>query len=520
MRLPRASGVLLHPTSLPGPHGSGDLGESARHFVDWLVAAGQRLWQVLPIGCIGPGHSPYMSASAFAGSPLLIDLEALRDRGWLETAELAPDDRFSPARVVWEAVVPWRMERLALAHARFVQRADEAELADLGAYCMREAAWLEDFARFMALADAHGQQAWADWPAPLARRAPAALAQADERCRERIDFWRFTQWCFDAQWRALRDYAGARGVRLVGDLPIFVAWQSADVWAHQGLFDLDLRGWPRVVAGVPPDFFSETGQRWGNPLYRWEEHARQGYGWWIARLRRSFALADIVRIDHFRGFAAHWEIPAQAPTAVEGRWVPGPGAAFFEALRNALGPLPLIAEDLGVITDDVVALRRRFGLPGMRILQFAFGGDAANPYLPHHHEPDSVVYTGTHDNDTTAGWWGQAPASVRAHLAAYLGTAAPAPAGVEPGVARAPEGAEAGAAVAADLVRAALASVADTAIVPMQDVLGLGAGHRMNTPGQQEGCWAWRFDWSLVHEGHARGLARLVTLYGRDARRG
>jgi len=506
MRLPRASGVLLHPTSLPGPHGSGDLGPSARHFVDWLVVAGQRLWQVLPLGCIGPGHSPYMSASAFAGSPLLIDLEALRDRGWIAADELVPDARFSARQVVWEAVVPWRMERLALAHARFAQRAGEAERADFAAYRAREAGWLEDFARFMALADAHGQQAWADWPAPLARRAPAALAQADQQHEDRIAFWCFTQWCFDAQWRALRDYATARGLRLVGDLPIFVAWQSADVWAHQGLFDLDLRGWPRVVAGVPPDFFSETGQRWGNPLYRWEAHARQGYAWWIARLRRAFALADIVRIDHFRGFAAHWEIAAQAPTAIEGRWVPGPGPAFFEALRNALGPLPLIAEDLGVITDDVVALRRRFDLPGMRILQFAFGGDAANPYLPHQHEPDSVVYTGTHDNDTTAGWWAQAPASVRAHVEAYLdlGPWPPGPAG---------------AAVAARLVRAALASVADTAILPMQDVLGLGAGHRMNTPGQAQGCWAWRFDWSLVHEEHARGLARLVALYGRDAGR-
>jgi len=500
MRLPRASGVLLHPTSLPGDHGSGDLGASARHFVDWLAVAGKRLWQVLPLGCVGPGHSPYMSPSAFAGNPLLIDLQALRERGWLTDDDLVPDPRFDDARVVHEAVIPWRMARLERAHAGYARHASAGDRAACEAWCAREAAWLDDFALFMALADAHAQRAWADWPAALAGRRPAALDAARREHGERIGFWRFTQWCFDAQWQALRGYAAERGVRIVGDLPIFVAWHSADVWANQSLFDLDLRGWPRVVAGVPPDFFSATGQRWGNPLYRWDEHARQGYAWWIARTRRSLALADIVRIDHFRGFAAHWEIPAQAATAVEGRWMPGPGAALFETLRAALGPLPLIAEDLGVITDDVVALRRRFGLPGMRILQFAFGGDAANPYLPHHHEPDSVVYTGTHDNDTTAGWWAAAPPGVREHLREYLGGA----------------GDDADD-VVERMVRAALASVADTAIVPMQDVLGLGTGHRMNTPGEIDGCWAWRLRWSQVHEHHARRLARRVRLYGRDA---
>jgi 4-alpha-glucanotransferase len=503
-RLPRASGVLLHPTSLPGPHGSGDLGPSARHFIDWLVAAGQRLWQVLPLGCIGPGNSPYMSASAFAGNPLLVDLEALRDRGWLDAHELAPHAGLRADRVDFAAVVPWRMARLAWAHARFRARGDAADLADFEAFRERESGWLDDFALFMALADARGQQAWAGWPAALARRAPVALAAATREHGARADFWRFTQWCFDTQWRALRGYAAARGVRLIGDLPIFVAWQSADVWAHQALFDLDLRGWPRVVAGVPPDFFSQTGQRWGNPLYRWDEHARQGYAWWIARLRRSLALADIVRIDHFRGFAAHWEIPAQAPTAIEGRWMPGPGAALFGAAQAALGDLPLIAEDLGIITDDVVELRRDLGFPGMRILQFAFGGDATNPYLPHCHEPDSVVYTGTHDNDTTAGWWASAPAAVRAHVAAYLG----------PGGRDGRDGPD----MAAELVRTALASVARTAIVPMQDVLGLGPGHRMNTPGELQDCWAWRFEWSQVHDHHARRLAHWVGLYGRDGR--
>ena len=501
MRLPRASGVLLHPTSLPGPHGSGDLGPAAYHFVDWLVSAGQRLWQVLPLGCIGPGHSPYMSASAFAGNPLLIDLEELRRHGWLSEATLVADAGFQDDRIDYAVLVPWRMAQLARAHEGFEARASALDREAFAAWRVQQASWLDDFALFRALVDARPMLAWADWPAPLARRDPHALREAAREHRHRVAFWAFTQWCFDRQWAALRGYATERGVSLVGVMPIFVAWHSADVWAHQSLFDLDARGWPRVVAGVPPDFFSETGQRWGNPLYRWPAHAAQGHAWWIARVRRCFAQADIVRIDHFRGFAAHWEIPADSPTAVDGRWMPGPGAALFEAIRDALGPLPVIAEDLGVITEDVVALRQRFALPGMRILQFAFGGDAGNAYLPHNHEPDSVVYTGTHDNDTTLGWWAGAAEPVRRHVRAYLGRPA--------------EDAAGDAHLHLELIRLALASVADTAILPMQDVLGLGTGHRMNTPGQAQGCWSWRFSWAQVHEGHARRLREMVSLYGR-----
>jgi 4-alpha-glucanotransferase len=496
MRFERASGVLLHPTSLPGPHGSGDLGESACHFVDWLVSAGQRLWQILPLGGIGAGNSPYMSSSAFAGNPLLIDLADLRQRGWLQASELAPEPGFSAQRIAFEVVAPWRMQRLAIAATRFAEHASAADRALYDVFCERHAGWLDDYALFMALAEHHEQQAWCEWPVPLAGREPSALAAAAQALAPQIAFWRFVQWCFFRQWHGLRAYANSRGIRIVGDAPIFVAFQSADVWSHQNLFDLEPSGWPRVVAGVPPDFFSATGQRWGNPLYRWAAHAQQGYAWWVERVRSTFELVDIVRIDHFRGFAACWEIAATEPTAVNGHWVAGPGEALFEALARALGPVPIIAEDLGIITPDVVSLRKRFDFPGMRVLHFAWGGDNGNAYLPHNYEPDTVVYPGTHDNDTTVGWWASASEAERHHLRDYLVT----------------DGRD----IHWDLIRAACASVADTAIHPMQDVLGLGSEHRMNAPGLSEGCWQWRFDWSQVHPEHAQRLAALCRLYRRD----
>jgi len=497
MRLPRSSGVLLHPTSLPGPHGSGDLGPAAYHFVDWLVAAGQSLWQVLPLGNIGPGNSPYMSSSAFAGNLLLIDLAELHARGWLDAADLAPAEGLSDARVNFDAVVPFRMQRLERAARRYVATASADERADFSGFCAEQAAWLADFALFMALAEHRPGTDWCDWPAPLARREPAALTQAAEAHAERVFFWQFTQWCFFRQWHKLRGYANERGVKIVGDAPIFIAYQSADVWARPELFELDAEGRQTVVAGVPPDYFSATGQRWGNPLYRWSAHAAEGYRWWIARIRHTFATVDIVRIDHFRGFAGYWEIAASEPTAINGRWLPGPGEALFDAIEQALGPLPIIAEDLGIITPDVTALRKRFAFPGMRILQFAFSenqaADAA--YLPHNHEADSVVYTGTHDNDTTVGWWQQASEPLRHHVRHYLAT----------------DGHD----IHWTLIRAASASVADTAIHPMQDVLGLDGRHRMNFPGQADGHWGWRFAWADVGgevAGRLRGLGRL---YGR-----
>jgi len=501
MTFPRASGVLLHPTCLPGPHGSGDFGPAAFHFVDWLVLARQKLWQILPLGGIGPGNSPYMSSSAFAGNLLLIDLAELQARGWLDAHDLQPGDAFSDARINFGAVVPWRMARLARAADRFAQAASAADRADHAEFCLRQADWLDDYALFMALAEHHAGQDWCDWPAPLARRAPQALREAGAAHAARIAFWKFGQWCFFRQWQALRTYANARGVKIVGDAPIFIAGQSAEVWARQELFELDAAGRPTVVAGVPPDYFSATGQRWGNPLYRWSAHAAEGYAWWIERLRRTTELVDIVRIDHFRGFAGYWEIPAGEPTALHGRWLPGPGAALFEAIENALGDLPIIAEDLGQITPDVQALREQFGLPGMRILQFAFGedgaNDSANAYLPHNFEANTAVYTGTHDNNTTQGWWAQAAPALRRRVLDYLG------AGHDHDIHW-------------QLIRAACASVADLAIHPLQDVLGLGGEHRMNLPGQGEGHWEWRFTWAQVQPEHAGRLAHLGALYRRD----
>jgi 4-alpha-glucanotransferase len=505
MRFPRAGGVLLHPTSLPGPHGSGDLGPAAFHFVDWLAAGGQGLWQVLPLGGIGPGHSPYMSMSAFAGNELLVDLAELRDRGWLEANDLAPPPGLSDRSVAFDVVVPYRLERLAKAARRFEQSANAGERTDLEAFTARHARWLRDYALFRALTEHSGEvdgRDWCDWDLPLAQRDAAALRNAEARHAERIAFWTFCQWCFHRQWQHLRTYANGRGVRIVGDVPIFLAHHSADVWAHRDLFELDATGHPHVVAGVPPDLFSATGQRWGNPLYRWQAHARDGYAWWIERIRHTLALVDAVRVDHFRGFVAHWEIARGDPTAINGRWVEGPGEALFHAIESALGPLPLVAEDLGVITPDVDRLRRQFGFPGMRVLQFAWaqGDGSANRYLPHNHEPDTVAFTGTHDNDTAVGWWANASEAERHHLREYLAT----------------DGHD----IAWDLIRAVHASVADTAIVPLQDVLRLGSEHRMNVPAAGEGQWRWRFSWADVRPEHAEQLLRISRLYGRAADRG
>ena len=497
MRLPRASGVLLHPTSLPGPHGSGDFGREAYHFVDWLVGAGQKLWQILPLGGIGPGNSPYMSPSAFAGNVLMIDLAELAEQGWLDAADLAPAPGLNAQQLDFAVVVPYRMERLARAASAFAERGTPAQQEAFASFVAKHQDWLGDYALFMALAEAHDWLDWCDWEPALARREPGALTAARKVHASRVAFWQFCQWAFYRQWLALKAYANGKGVEIVGDTPIFIAHQSADVWAHQTLFELDANGRPTVVAGVPPDFFSAAGQRWGNPLYRWSEHAKDGYAWWVERVRRTFELVDIVRIDHFRGFAGYWEIPASEPTAVNGRWLPGPGEPLFKAINKALGPMPIIAEDLGVITPDVEALRKKFGFPGMRILQFAFAGDASDRFLPHNHEPDTVVYTGTHDNDTVAGWWATASDAERHYARGYLAT----------------DGHD----MAWTMIRAACASVADTAVHPMQDVLALPSECRMNYPGQSEGWWGWRFEWSQVQPWHAHRLAELSRLYGRSS---
>ena len=500
MRFPRASGVLLHPTSLPGPHGSGDFGPDAYHCVDWLASAGQKLWQLLPLAGIGPGNSPYMSNSAFAGNPLLIDLAELHTQGWLQPADLAPVPGLNATQINFAVMHAFRMQRLAKAATCFAASATAAQQAEYDRFVAQHHGWLDDYALFMSLCEHLGWTDWCDWEPALARREPQALADARAAHAERMGFWKFCQWNFYRQWLALKAYANSRGIQVIGDTPIFIAYLSAEVWASPHLFELGVDaanfGRPSVVAGVPPDFFSATGQRWGNPLYRWSEHAQDGFAWWVERVRHIFDLADIVRIDHFRGFAGCWQIPVSEPTAVKGRWVPGPGEALFKAINKALGPMPIIAEDLGLITPDVEALRKKFGLPGMRILQFAFAGDASDRFLPHNHEPDTVVYTGTHDNDTTAGWWASATDRERHMARGYLAT----------------DGHD----MPWTLIRAAMASVADTAVHPMQDVLALPSDCRMNHPGQESGWWGWRFQWSQVQSWHAQRLAELSRLYGRS----
>jgi 4-alpha-glucanotransferase len=504
---PRRSGILLHPTSLPGRYGIGELGPEAHRFVDFLAEAGQRLWQVLPLGPTGYGDSPYQCFSAFAGNPLLISLDALVEDGWLEAQDLAFAPAFPQDRVDYEAVAAFKLPLLDRAFRRFEKSATTADHEALDAFRGANASWLDDYALYMAVKEAHRGAEWTQWEEAIAQRRPEALARWREDRADAVRAREFGQYLFFLQWQRLRERCRERDVALMGDVPIFVAGDSADVWSHPELFQLEEDATPRVVAGVPPDYFSATGQLWGNPLYDWEAMARTGYAWWTERLRAALGLVDLVRLDHFRGFEAYWEIPAGEKTAINGRWVKGPGAALFEALRGRLGELPIVAEDLGVITPEVEALREQFGLPGMAILQFAFGSDPeAAKFQPHSYPRNRVVYTGTHDNDTTVGWWtstgsGDSTRSadeVRAeheHALAYLDA----------------EGRE----IHWAFIRAALASVADTAIVPLQDVLGLGSEARMNLPGRGHGNWGWRFRSESLTDVIRDRLKRLAELYGR-----
>lgn len=497
----RTSGILLHPTSLPGPLGSGDFGADAYRFVDWLVSAGQTYWQMLPLGEIGPGNSPYMSSSTFAGNILLIDLAELAGQGWLTDEDLKSHPEFLPDRINFALVRPFRLERLHRAARSFFAESQntahqETSRAAYAEFCIAESEWLDDYALFMTLNEQQNGCEWSNWPAGLANRNPQALQHVANTCAVEIGFWKFCQWCFARQWSHLKQYARERGIRIIGDVPIFAAYQSADVWSHQELFELDENGRPTVVAGVPPDYFSKTGQFWGNPLYRWEAHEKTGFAWWIARMRHELKRFDLVRIDHFRGFAGYWEIPANESTAINGRWMPGPGAKLFEALDDAIGGLPIIAEDLGMITPDVVELRERFNLPGMRILQFAFAEDESHPFLPHHYKPNSVAYTGTHDNDTSIGWWSTVTPGEKEFARKYLGS----------------EGHQ----IQWDMIRAISNSEANTVIILMQDVLGLTGDHRMNFPGQPNDNWEWRFSWNQVTSEQTMALAKISAEYGRS----
>jgi 4-alpha-glucanotransferase len=493
----RYAGVLAHPTSLAGPYGIGEFGRGAADFVGWLARAGQTRWQILPLGPTGYGDSPYQAFSTFAGNPLLIALDELRAAGLLDDVDLAGAD-FTSERVDFGAVLPWKLERLERAAARFRAGGAPQLQADYERFVRAEAGWLDDYALFRAIKDEQGGGAWTDWDAPLRLREERALADARARLSARLDAQRFMQFVFFRQWRALKATASAAGIQIIGDLPIYVALDSADAWANQALFQFDAAGRPLAVSGVPPDYFSATGQLWGNPLYAWEQHAATDYAWWTARLRAVFEMVDILRIDHFRGFEAYWAVPAGEETAQHGRWQPGPGQALFDAARAALGEREVIAEDLGLITPQVDALRRALGYPGMAVLQFAFGSGPDNLYLPHNLERNYVIYTGTHDNDTSRGWYDAADASTRDHVRRYL----------------AADGSD----VAWDLLRAAWAAVPTTAIAPLQDVLGLDNSARMNLPGQAGGNWTWRMLPDALTDELATRLHAVTELYGRLGR--
>lgn len=495
MKYERSSGIILHPTSLPGPYGIGDIGPEAHRWVDYLVELGCKLWQVLPLGPTGYGDSPYQCFSAFAGNPYLISPDALLADDLLHANDLVDHPRFPADQVDYGPVISWKLGLLDRAFNRFQNLGSPELKAGYAAFQSAQAVWLEDFALFMAIKEAHGGAPWSTWEAPLRDRQPQALAESRQTLAVAIQRQVFRQFLFFRQWNALRQKANAQGIRIVGDAPIFVAHDSADVWAHPELFYMDKAGNPTAVAGVPPDYFSPTGQLWGNPLYRWDVHAASGYEWWLARLNAVLQLVDIIRLDHFRGFAGYWEVPAGMPTAEKGRWAPGPGADFFSHVQQALGDLPLIAEDLGEITPDVVELRESFNLPGMKILQFAFGGDPDEKFLPHNYPRNCVVYTGTHDNDTTWGWYRSAPSQEQDFCRRYLG--------------RPDQN------IAWDMIRAVWSSVAMFALAPMQDVLNLGTEARMNFPGRPSGNWAWRMPPSHDPRWDA-GLKEFNFIYGRS----
>ncbi len=495
MQFDRASGVLAHPTSFPGPHGIGDLGPAAFRFVDWLVLGGQRLWQVMPLGPTGFGDSPYASPSAFAGNPLLISLSWLAGEGLLSDSDLADPPGLPDYEVDFERVQQYKLPLLRRAFDRFRSGAAADQRPTFDEFRASEAAWLDDYALFVALKEAHGGAPWYEWPESVRTRDAAALDEWRMKLAAEVRYHQFVQFQFRRQWSELKLYANDRQVQIIGDIPIFVAHDSSDVWAHREVFLLDELGQPSVVAGVPPDPFSTTGQLWGNPVYDWEANAATGFAWWIARAQAMLKTVDVIRIDHFRGFAAAWVTPLGHETAAGGHWQRGPGATVFNAIRAELGDVPIIVEDLGVITPDVTELRDELDYPGMKVLQFAFEDDPANPYLPHNYYHNDVVYTATHDNQTTIGWFQSRSESERRAVQRYIGS----------------DGSD----IAWDLIRLGLASVANTSVQALQDVMRLGDEARMNVPGRPTGNWGWRYLPHQLHEGLAEGLGELTSTYGR-----
>lgn len=505
MPFPRVSGILLHPTSFPSRFGIGDLGPEAYRFIEFLAESDQQLWQVLPLGPTGFGNSPYMSYSAMAGNPLLISLERLRDDGWLTDDDLAHLPDFPLDRVDYDKVIQVKLPLLQKACENFKVSTSNTQRQEFNNFCDSKAGWLEDYALFMALKEAFDGASWHQWEPALVDRQPDAMEQWRRRLSGELFFQKFLQFEFFRQWSELKQYANSYGIEIIGDIPIYVAHDSADVWANPENFCLDEETRePALMAGVPPDYFSATGQLWGNPVYHWETLQNTGFRWWIQRFRVMLDYVDLIRIDHFRGFQAFWAVERGEETAINGKWIEAPGEAFFHVLNQELGKLPILAEDLGIITPEVEALRDRFEFPGMKILQFAFGSGPGNPFLPFNYGRNCVVYTGTHDNDTTVGWFDHLSPYERDSLMTYLGAVSP-------------DG------IHWDLIRMALSSIANQAIIPLQDLLGLDTSARMNFPSTAEGNWAWRYRpeaLSMEHE-HAAGrmlchrLKRLTELCGR-----
>ena len=493
----RASGILLHPTSFPSRFGIGDLGLEAYRFVDFLAHSAQQLWQVLPVGPTGHGNSPYLSYSAMAGNPLLISLERMRDEGLLAEENFANLPTFPVDKVDFEQVKLIKLPLLKQACENFKARATPLQQQEFAGFCESKSHWLDEYALFMALKDSRQEASWHTWEPEIVHRRPEALEQWRQRLSDDIFYYRYVQFEFFRQWSELRRYANMRGVQIIGDIPIYVAHDSVDVWAHSEIFCLNkATGEAALMAGVPPDYFSATGQLWGNPVYNWEELQQQDFKWWMQRFQSMLDYVDIIRIDHFRGFQAYWAVKQGETSALNGEWVEAPGEALFDVLNQKLGNLPVMAEDLGIITPEVEALRDRFNFPGMKILQFAFGSDPGNPYLPFNHERNSVVYTGTHDNDTTVGWFNQLSSQEKESVLHYLGCTSS-------------EG------IHWDFIRLALSSVGNQAIIPLQDVLGLGTEARMNFPSKAEDNWDWRYQPDALTDHLRDHLRALTETYGR-----
>ncbi len=496
--LMRSSGILLHPTSLPSPYGIGDLGKEAHNFVDFLEKSGQHIWQILPLTHTGYGDSPYQSFSAFAGQPLLISPDYLVDLDLLKKSDLADCPETDDNSLDYGTIIPWKTKILKLAYQNFKKLEDYDELfCDYEAFCKKQAFWLDDYALFLACKDFHNGKSWLEWEAEYRVPTKETKAELRKKLKDGIGYYSFIQFIFFDEWMELKKYANKRGIKIIGDIPIFVSMDSADVWANQSLFQLDSKGFPLKVAGVPPDYFSKTGQLWGNPLYDWDAHDEEGYAWWISRIKNQLKVLDILRIDHFRGFEAYWSIPYGEETAIKGKWVKGPNHKLFKAIQEALGDdLPIIAEDLGVITPEVEALRDDFGFPGMKVLQFAFESTDEGAFLPHNFaHPNCVCYTGTHDNDTTCGWYETLKKDCQKKVLAYMNT-------TEKNINMA-------------FIRTAFSSIAAFAIFPLQDLLGIGKEGRMNTPGKAVGNWSWRYTKDMLTDELAKELKELTLLYGR-----